>query len=140
MASTALTFVRPRQATRFVALRLFGKAALVLAAGALGTLVVLRVAGDRAVDRIWRELERTPSSGQVFSTATVAELPEPARRYFLHPIEPGTPLATTAHLRQTGSLRIGEQWAPFNAEQVLAGATAEHGFAWTVRAQLGALP
>jgi membrane protease YdiL (CAAX protease family) len=117
-----------------------GTVVLVLAAGALGTLVVLRVVGDRAVDRVWADLERTRSTGQVFSAAMVADLPDPARRYFLHAIRPGTPLAARVRLTQTGSLRIGEQWAAFTAEEVLVGGTARPGFAWTVRSRLGGLP
>jgi hypothetical protein len=113
---------------------------LVLLAGSLGTLVVLRVVGDRAVDRVWQDLERTPTSGRVFSEAMVADLPDPARRYFLHAIRPGTPLAAKVHLTQTGNIRLGEQWAPFSAEQVLVGGEAGAGFAWRVRARLGGLP
>jgi hypothetical protein len=117
-----------------------------LVAGALGPLVVLRAVGDRAVDRVRQDLERTPASGRVFSEAMVADLPDPARRYFRHAIQPGTPLASQVHLTQTGSIRIGERWAPFTAEQVLAGETAGtagkegHGFVWRVRARIGGLP
>lgn len=138
--STALPHPATSSATFSGPLGLIGKTALVLTAGVLGTLLVLRAAGDRGVDRVWRELEQTPSSGQVFSPAMVDDLPDPARRYFLHAIQPGTPLASTAHLRQAGSLRLGEQWAPFSAEQVLVSNAAEPGFAWRVRSQLGALP
>jgi hypothetical protein len=95
------------------------------------------------VDRVWHDLERTPAGGRRFSADLVADLPDPARRYFRHAIQPGTPLASQVHLTQTGSIRIGARWAPFTAEQVLVGGTVgtgEHGFAWRVRARLGGLP
>jgi hypothetical protein len=138
--TTARTQVLPRPIRPPATLALVGNAALVLTAGVLGTSVVLRVAGDRAVDRVWRDLERTPATGQVFSPGMVADLPDPARRYFLHAIRPGTPLAAKVRLTQVGSLRIGERWAPFAAEQVLVGGAAAQGFAWRVRSRLGGLP
>src|SRR5437763_1403040 len=138
--ATTRTLALARPISPPATLAIAGKVALALAAGALGTLMALRVAGDRAVDRVWRDLERTPASGRVFSPAMVAGLPDPARRYFLHAIQPGTPLAAQVRLAQTGSLRIGEQWAPFSAEQVLVGGGAEPGFAWKVRSRLGGLP
>jgi hypothetical protein len=126
--------MKPRVPTG--ALGVVGKATLLLAAGALGGLCVLKVADDRHVDEIWKGLERTPATGQVFSEAMVADLPEPARRYFLHAIRPGTPLATRVYLSQSGSLRIGSDWAPFTAEQVLV---AGQGFVWKVQARIGGL-
>jgi hypothetical protein len=119
------------------ALGRIGIAALVVAVGALGGLVALRVADDRYVDEVWAGLERVPAGGQVFSEGMVAGLPEPARRYFRHAIRPGTPLAARVRLAQEGSIRLGGDWAPFTAEQVL---TAGQGFAWKVRARIGGLP
>jgi hypothetical protein len=116
--------------------RLAGATALILAAGALAGLTIVKVTDERYVASIQQDLERTPATGQVFAPGMVADLPEPARRYFLHAIQPGTPLATRVHLRQTGSLRIDADWQPFTAEQVLT----PHGFVWRAAARLGPLP
>jgi hypothetical protein len=125
----------PRLATG--ALGRVGVAVLVVAVGALGVLVALRLADDRYVDDVWRDLERAPASRHVFSEGLVTDLPEPARRYFLHAIRPGTPLASRVHLAQEGSLLVGSDWAPFTAEQVLS---AGRGFVWKVHARVGGLP
>src|SRR5690348_42041 len=94
------TLALPRPVRPPEAIVLVGKGALLLAGGALGALAVLRVAGDRAVDRVRQDLERTPASGRVFAEAMVADLPDPARRYFRHAVRPGTPLASQVHLTQ----------------------------------------
>ena len=113
-----------------------GPALLVLAVGAVGVLLVLRAAEDRAINRIWGGLESTPSFSEVFSPEMVTDLPDPARRYFLHAIEPGTPLAASVHLTQTGSIRLGEDWSPFSAEQLLT----TSGFAWKADSRVGPVP
>jgi hypothetical protein len=117
------------------ALRLAGQRALLLAAGALGGLALLTAIDQRYVASIQRDLDATPSAGRAFSPGMVAELPEPARRYFRHAIRPGTPLATRVHLSQAGSLRLGARWAPFSAEQVLTPC----GFVWRATSRLGPL-
>ncbi len=113
------------------------RAAFLLGVGSVGGLVGLNFADGRRVDRIWRDLERTPPTGRTFSESLVADLPDPARRYFLHAIRPGTPLASKVHLTQTGSLLVGDTWAPFEAEEIMA---RPGGFAWKVRARIGGLP
>ena len=54
---------------------------------------------------------------------------QPVRRYFLHAIQPGTPLARAVRLEMTGEMRLGanQYWLPFRARQVLAPPT---GFVW----------
>jgi hypothetical protein len=88
------------------------------------------------VASIQRDLERTPATGKAFSRDMVADLPEPARRYLLHTIRSGVPLASRVHLTQAGSLRLGARWIPFAAEQVLTA----NGFVWRATARLGPLP
>ena len=100
-------------------------------------LVAQRVADDRSVDDVWASLENGPADGRVFTEAMVADLPEPARRYFLHAIRPGTPVASRVRLAQAGSIRVGGDWAPFTADQVLS---AGQGFVWKVRARISGLP
>jgi hypothetical protein len=89
------------------------------------------------MDDVRASLERVPASGQMFTEGMVADLPEPARRYFLHAIRPGTPLASRVYLAQEGSIRVGGDWAPFTADQLL---TAGQGFVWKLRARIGGLP
>jgi hypothetical protein len=36
----------------------------------------------------------------------VAELPVPVKRYFLHAIKPGTPVASSVSLKMSGSFRM----------------------------------
>jgi hypothetical protein len=118
------------------AIRRAGAVVLLLAAGALAGLTFVKVNDDRYVASIWQQLERIPPKSEVFWPGMVSNLPEPARRYFLHAIQPGTPLATRAHLRQTGSLRVNADWIPFSAEQLLT----PEGFVWRAGAQLGVVP
>ncbi len=65
----------------------------------------------------------------------VANLPDPARRYFLYTITPGTPLWTVAEITMGGELGFGSKHSPgyrvMRARQILA---APHGFVWRVRA------
>ena len=67
-----------------------------------------------------------------FSPDMVADLPQPARRYLLHAIQPDTPLAYTAILRMTGSIRLGRHlpWLSMAAEQTLS---PPDGFRWEAR-------
>jgi hypothetical protein len=62
----------------------------------------------------------------------VAGLPEPARRYLLHAIQPDAPLAYTAILHMTGSIRLGRRlpWLLMAAEQTLSPPV---GFRWEAR-------
>ena len=57
----------------------------------------------------------------------IDHLPEPARRWLLHSIAPGTGLARAARLSMRGTIRIGA-WRPFTAHQVIRPDT---GFVWT---------
>lgn len=75
-----------------------------------------------------------------FDPEMVADLPEPARRYFLYTIEPGTPLYTVANITMTGQFGMGDKNKPgylqMTAEQTLA---MPAGFVWKMRAQRGLL-
>ena len=70
-------------------------------------------------------------SPPTFTNSMVAELPEPARRYFHFTIAEGTPLHTVAEITMRGQFALGSKVAPnymsMNAEQVLA---APEGFIW----------
>jgi hypothetical protein len=100
---------------------------------ALTALVIIRRRDDKRVEGIWQSLE-APSTHQVFTEDMVSDLPAPARRYLLHAIRPGTPLASSVSLEMGGSMRLkpGQEWAPMKARQVLA---PPKGFVW--RAKVG---
>lgn len=79
-----------------------------------------------------------PSAPAPYDPAMVADLPEPARRYFGFSIAPGTPLFTVADIRMSGQFSLGNAQAPnyldMSAEQTLA---APHGFVWKMHAANG---
>ncbi|HEY0825773.1 MAG TPA: DUF6544 family protein [Ramlibacter sp.] len=124
-------------------------AILKLVAGllALGVLVLAALQLPRA-HRDGREAEAArarllaspaPLAGH-FDPAMVAGLPEPARRFFLFAIEPGTRLASSAEIRTEGELSLGSKedpkYMPMRARQVLA---APEGLVWEVETRRGIL-
>jgi len=96
------------------------------------TFVSLRGREQGRTARIRRKLAETPPPDGTFEPASVSELPEPARRYFLRAIAPGTSLRTVAELTMSGEFRLKPKgpWQPMSATQVLA---PPHGFIWTAR-------
>lgn len=93
------------------------------------------------IGRLRAELERADGDrvdqqSSRFAPEMVADLPEPVRRYFLHAIQPGTPLARAVRLAMSGEIRLGPEqaWLPFRASQVLAPPT---GFVWQASAGQG---
>lgn len=106
---------------------------LVLVAGA-AVLAGTRMRREADVDRTWQDLARPdPAVAEaVFDPGMVEGLPEPARRYLLRSIEPGTALASVAELRMRGSLQLSPdaEPLPMRADQVLH-PTA--GFVWRAR-------
>ena len=115
-----------------------GKALAVATAGALGAMVAAKVQYGRSVDEIWGTLENSGGKGEPFREEMVSDLPDPARRYFLHAIRPGTPLASTLHWGYSASMRPGKQmpWMDLVAEQILV---KERGFVWKATATRGVL-
>lgn len=110
----------------------------------LATVLVLcawRMLDHRADRNAMRKLEGTqPASPPIFTPEMITDLPEPARRYFLYTIQPGTPLRTVARLRMVGRFGMGNRENPnyldFEATQVLA---MPSGFVWKMRARRGLL-
>jgi hypothetical protein len=100
----------------------------VLIVVALTALVIIRRMDDKRVEGIWQSLE-APSTHQVFTEDLVSDLPEPARRYLLHAIRPGTPLASSVSLGMGGTMRLKpeQEWMPMKARQILA---PPKGFVW----------
>lgn len=113
--------------------------AVALAAIALAALVLLRRADARADEAVWRDLARSDRRQRsVFDPESVAGLPEPARRYFLHTLSPGAPLARVVEITMRGEIAMGgksaPRYRPMRASQILA---PPHGLVW--RVESGAL-
>lgn len=95
---------------------------------------------DHRADReaMHRSTVTQPAAPASFDPAMVAGLPEPARRYFLYTIQPGTPLRTVANITMAGRLGMGTQANPnyleMTATQTLA---MPDGFVWKMRAKRG---
>lgn len=119
-------------------LGMIGVGALGVATGTLAALAFVKLADDRHVDAIWRALEQTGDTRQIFTEALVADLPDPARRYFLHAIRPGTPIASRIHWRYTGTMKPSQQMPELSlsANQIIA---AQRGFVWKTVAHKGPL-
>jgi hypothetical protein len=112
--------------------------AVVLGTGALA-LVALSVRGKRQdadIRQTWAALATPRNDSAVFSSGMIANLPDPVQRYFRHAIAPGIPLASLAELSMTGTIKLGNTWHPFEAEQVIA---PPRGFVWKPRVQMGKL-
>lgn len=112
-------------------------AAAVLLAFGVATLVWLRQRQSREVDDVWRSLPWAPSEDR-FRTEMIADLPEPARRYLRHAIQPGTPLDRSVHLTLSGSIRMSPDGdlLRMDSEELLA---AERGYVWRARIEWGPL-
>lgn len=82
-------------------------------------LGLLRLQADQAIAQNWRSLQTT-STTETFTPELVADLPDPARRYFLHAIQVGTPLAAAVQLKMQGTFKLGENWLPMQADQILS--------------------
>lgn len=115
-----------------------GKGAFALALGTAGTLAAVRTADDRYVDGLWRDLEESPVVREPFAEETVSNLPDPAKRYFLHAIKPGTPLASRMHWRWSGQMKPAPNapWMDLICEQV---SVKDRGFVWKAKATRGPL-
>lgn len=109
---------------------------LILAVAALGGLRWLDHSADRAE---WNRLAALqPADPAVFSLDMVADLPDPARRFFTYAIRPGTPLLPVAEIDMGGKFSLGDRDAPayqaMQAHQILA---APQGFVWSMRTLSG---
>lgn len=85
------------------------------------------------LDQLWAQAPAP--SGVCFEPRMVEDLPEPARRYLLHAIAPGTLLARSVRLRMRGEIFLN-RWIEFEAEQVWV---ADRGFVWAAHAHRGLL-
>ncbi len=106
-----------------------------------GPIVLLALAGcggfDRGPSGEWEELARpAPTPAVAFDPAMLQGLPEPAERFLLWSIEPGTPLARTVEVSMTGTIVLDPERGPIpmDAVQVL---TPSDGFIWSARTRGG---
>ncbi|HMN19905.1 MAG TPA: hypothetical protein PKA16_00780 [Ottowia sp.] len=105
--------------------------ALALTAGLLW-LGWLRLRDGRDERAEWQRLcALQPRQPQAFLPDQVADLPEPAQRYFRHVILPGARLWTVGEIDMGGQFSLGTRtrpgYRPMQARQVLA---VPHGFVW----------
>lgn len=103
-------------------------------------LGIRRLAHDCKTARMTRALFTSPVLNQpVFSPDLVADLPEPARRYLLHAIAPGTPLAAAVRLHMEGTMtpKPGSPPLALTADETLA---PRRGFVWTAHARMFGMP
>ena len=102
-------------------------------------LVLLLVTDRRADHAEWDRLAALqPREPESFASEMVADLPEPARRYFEYTIRPGTPLLPVAEINMVGRFSLGTKddprYQPMEARQILA---APDGFVWAMRTRSG---
>jgi hypothetical protein len=114
---------------------------------ALLVLSLWRLGDARVEQRAWNRLMEMGRTGPTyFDPALIADLPEPAQRFFNFTIQPGAPLHPVVEIEMTGELSLGSKdkptYRPMHARQLLA---APHGFIWSlawngVRGSDGAVP
>ena len=105
----------------------------------LAALALIRYMDRRADRAEWNRLgSLQPAAPGCFSHDMVADLPEPARRYFTYVIKPGTPLTPVVEIRMTGQFSLGTKddprYRPMEARQILA---TPEGFVWNMRTRGG---
>jgi hypothetical protein len=107
-------------------------------AGAVIALAWVRVHAQSRLGQLRAVLAaaRTPDR---FRPDMVAGLPEPARRYLVHAIAPGTPLASSVELVLSGTIRLTPDGSPLptSSRETLA---PPRGFVWSARTRMGPVP
>jgi hypothetical protein len=96
---------------------------------------IYRAGEEKLVGSVWQMLKVQPDA-EVFTPAMIADLPEPARRYFLRAIQRGTRLASSVRLNMKGEFRTkpGAAWMSMTAEELLV---PSQGFVWKARVGSG---
>ncbi|PRQ03722.1 hypothetical protein ENSA5_12710 [Enhygromyxa salina] len=105
-----------------------------LLAGAVVGVLLNRAAFERRLDaqvaELFAEIETLPT---YYSDADVAELPEPARRFFGRNLHDGMPHQSCVRIWEAGKLRQtpGQPWSEFEAEQYMV--STPPGMLWYAR-------
>ena len=113
---------------------------LLVAIGLVVLSLLVLLVFDRRADRAeWNRLAALqPDTPKIFAHDTVADLPEPARRYFGYTIRPGAPLLPVAEIDMRGQFSLGTkeapEYQPMEAHQILA---VPEGFVWSMRTRGG---
>ena len=107
----------------------------------LAAMLVWRWRDKRADKAVWRQLEALQvENPPIFDASMLDGLPDPARRYFLYTIRPGTRLYTVCRFSMHGKFGLGSKkspnYIPMRAEQTLA---CPRGFIWKLKAGRGLL-
>lgn len=84
----------------------------------------------------WDLLQRQTLQAHPFDPGQADLLPDPARRWVLHTIAPGTAMLRAVVLSTHGTIKLGS-WRRFRATQALL---PLEGFVWSASACLGLLP
>jgi hypothetical protein len=71
-----------------------------------------------------------------FDPTTLGELPEPARRWLTHAIDPGMLLVDAIEIQMRGEIKLG-RWRRFTATQALV---PDAGFVWAAQTRVLGLP
>lgn len=80
------------------------------------------------LDEAWEALSAPrPQQGTGFDPATLAELPDPARRWLIRAVPAGVSVDGAVVAQMEGELRLGRRWFDFRAEQILRPGI---GFVW----------
>lgn len=90
------------------------------------------MAKSAALEELWNS---APPAQAFFDPPNIAQFPEPVRRYLMHAIARGTPLASAVRIRMHGEIKL-KRWYPFSAEQVTCW---PRGFIWQAVMRMGAL-
>jgi hypothetical protein len=98
-------------------------------------LIFVRLGDERTERRAWVRLQDIDApDGAVFHQDLVSDLPEPARRFFLFAIRPGTRIYRVSEIEMHGQIGLGTKsdprYQPMLARQILA---PLHGFVWLVK-------
>lgn len=114
---------------------------LALVLFAIAGLQIWRWLDNRHAARVWRSLAaQADASPAEFHPSMVQGLPEPARRFFLFTIAPGSPIRTVAEIEMTGQISLGTKenpnYMPMHARQILA---PPQGLVWALDAGQGAM-
>lgn len=86
-----------------------------------------------------RALLAAPAAG-AFDPEMVAGVPEPGRRYLLHALAPGTPLAAAVRLEVHFRMRLRADSEIFTDLPGVETLAPPRGFVWSARARIGLLP